>query len=60
MYCIDTASVFLRVDGTVMDDVFVDDGLHFNDKGNPTLAKVIESVIMEFEVAFVMCKTSDK
>ncbi len=39
----------LKADGTVMDDVFVDDGLHLTDKGNRIWAVAIKSVLTEIE-----------
>ena len=49
LHFIDVATPFLKADGTVMDDVFVDDGLHLNDKGNAIWAAAIKAVLMEFE-----------
>ena len=58
LHFIDVATPFLKSDGTVMDDVFVDDGLHLNDKGNRIWARAIKSVLMEIEAEFEMAKTS--
>ena len=55
---IDVATPFLKADGTVMDDVFVNDGLHLNDKGNRIWATAIKSVLMEIEAEFEMAKAS--
>ena len=41
-----------------MDDVFVDDGLHLNDKGNRIWATAIKSILMEIEAEFEMAKAS--
>ena len=49
LHFIDVATPFLKADGTVMDDVFVDDGLHLNDKGNRIWAAAIKSVLMKIE-----------
>jgi lysophospholipase L1-like esterase len=49
LHFIDVATPFLKADGTVMDDVFVDDGLHLNDKGNRIWAAAIKSVLMKTE-----------
>ena len=49
LYHIDVATPFLKADGTVMDDVFVDDGLHLNDKGNAIWAQAIKAVLMKVE-----------
>ena len=46
VHFIDVATPFLKADGTVMDDVFVDDGLHLNDKGNRIWATAIKAVLM--------------
>ena len=46
LHFIDVATPFLKADGTVMDDVFVDDGLHLNDKGNRIWAAAIKAVLM--------------
>ena len=52
LHFIDVATPFLKADGTVMDDVFVDDGLHLNDKGNRIWAEAIKSVLMEVEAQY--------
>ena len=46
LHFIDVATPLLKADGTVMDDVFVDDGLHLNDKGNRIWAAAIKAVLM--------------
>ena len=58
LHFIDVATPFLQADGTVMDDVFVDDGLHLNDKGNRLWATAIKSVLMELEADFELPKAS--
>ena len=58
LHFIDVATPFLKADGTVMDDVFVDDGLHLNDKGNAIWAKAIKDVLMALEGEFEMRKAS--
>ena len=58
LFFIDVATPFLNADGTVMDDVFVDDGLHLNDKGNMIWAKAIKNVLMQHEAQFEMPKAS--
>ena len=55
---IDVATPFLRSDGTVMDDIFVDDGLHLNDKGNRIWAAAIKATLMKFEAEFEPPKAS--
>ena len=49
---IDVATPLLKSDGTVMDDVFVADGLHLNDKGNRVWARVIKSALMAEEAGY--------
>ena len=58
LHFIDVATPFLKRDGTVMDDVFVADGLHLNEKGNRIWAAAIKSVLMEIEAEFEMAKAS--
>ena len=58
LHFIDVATPFLNRDGTVMDDVFVADGLHLNEKGNRIWAAAIKSVLMEIEAEFEMAKAS--
>ena len=52
LHFIDVATPFLTADGTVMDDVFVDDGLHLNDKGNQIWAAAIKSALMKIEAQY--------
>ena len=54
LYFIDVATPLLNSDGSVMDDVFVDDGLHLNDKGNRIWAAAIKSVLMRYESKYEM------
>ena len=49
---IDVATPFLRVDGKVMDDIFVDDGLHLNEKGTRIWATTIKAALMEVEAQY--------
>ncbi len=58
LHFIDVATPFLKANGTVMGDIFVQDGLHLNDKGNGIWAKAIKSVLMEFEAEFELKKAS--
>ena len=58
LHFIDVATPFLKADGKVMDGVFVDDGLHLNDKGNAIWAKAIKSALMEIEGEFELRKAS--
>ena len=38
--------------GKVMDDIFADDGLHLNTKGNAIWAKTIKKALIENEVQY--------
>ena len=46
---IDVANPFLQSNGTVMDDIFIDDGLHLNEKGTRIWASTIKAALMEGE-----------
>ena len=52
LHFIDVATPFLRTDGSVMDDIFIDDGLHLNDKGNRIWADTIKSKLMKVEAHY--------
>ncbi len=43
---IDVATPFLRADGKVMDDVFIEDGLHLNEKGTRIWASTIRAALL--------------
>jgi len=47
IYYIDIATPLLNADGTVMDDIFVEDDLHLNDKGTQIWASTIKAALME-------------
>ena len=47
-----TCHPFLKANGQVMDDVFIDDGLHLNDKGNRIWAAAIKAVLMKVEAQY--------
>ena len=49
---VDTATPFLDKDGQVMDDLFVQDNLHFNDLGNLIWGSVLRSALMPREARF--------
>jgi lysophospholipase L1-like esterase len=49
VHYIDVATPFLQADGTVMDDIFIDDGLHLNEKGNRIWASTIKAALMAGE-----------
>jgi len=46
---IDVATPFVQADGKVMDDIFVDDGLHLNEKGTHIWAAAIKATLMAQE-----------
>ena len=46
---IDVANPFLGADGKVMDDIFIDDGLHLNEKGTGIWASTIKAALMAGE-----------
>ena len=48
----DTATPFLKRDGTVMTDIFVEDNLHLNEKGYDIWAAAVREVLIRYERAF--------
>ena len=52
VYYVDVATPFLNSDGTVMDDIFVADNLHFNDLGNLIWGATIRAALMPIEARF--------
>lgn len=52
VYYVDADTPFLQADGTVMDDIFVDDDLHFNAMGNLIWGAVIRAALMPREVRY--------
>lgn len=52
VYYVDSATPFLRADGTVMDDIFVGDNLHFNAMGNLIWGSVIRAALMPVEIRY--------
>lgn len=52
VYYIDVATPFLKDDGSVMTDIFVEDGLHLNDKGNAIWGAAIKAGLMKVEGQF--------
>ena len=52
VYYIDVATPFLKADGTLMTDIFVEDGLHLNDKGNAIWGAAIKAGLMKIEGQF--------
>lgn len=46
---VDVATPFLRTDGKVFDDVFIEDGLHLNEKGTRIWAATIKAALMAGE-----------
>ena len=49
VYYIDAASPFLKANGSVMTDIFVDDNLHLNDMGNLIWGSTIRAALMPQE-----------
>jgi len=52
VFFIDSASPFLREDGKVMTDIFVDDGLHLNVTGNLIWGSIIRAALMPQEARY--------
>lgn len=52
VFFIDSASPFLREDGKVMTDIFVDDGLHLNVTGNLIWGSIIRAALMPREARY--------
>jgi hypothetical protein len=52
VYYVDVATPFLNSDGTVMEDIFVADNLHFNDLGNLIWGATIRAALMPIEARF--------
>lgn len=52
VHYIDVATPFLKADGKVMDDIFIEDGLHLNDKGNEIWGAVIKESLMQIEGSY--------
>ena len=49
VFYVDVANPFLDVDGKVMTDIFVEDGLHLNDLGNSIWGASIKAALMPME-----------
>ena len=52
VYYVDVASPFLKADGKVMTDIFVEDNLHLNDMGNLIWGSAIRAALMPQEARF--------
>ena len=52
VYFIDSATPFLKSDGNVMTDIFVEDGLHLNPMGNLIWGSVIRAALMPQEARY--------
>tara|TARA_B100000575_G_C23090400_1_gene628615 strand:- start:370 stop:1077 length:708 start_codon:yes stop_codon:yes gene_type:complete len=52
VYYVDSASPFLREDGHVMPDIFVEDGLHLNAMGNLIWGSIIRAALMPQEARY--------
>jgi hypothetical protein len=49
---VDSATPFLKADGTVMDDIFIADDLHFNPMGNLIWGALIRAALMPIEIRY--------
>ena len=52
VYFVDSATPFLKSDGSVMTDIFVEDGLHLNPMGNLIWGSVIRAALMPREARY--------
>lgn len=52
VHYVDVATPFLWADGSVMDDIFVEDNLHLNDMGNLIWGAAIRAALMPLEVRY--------
>ena len=52
VYYVDVATPLLNGDGSVMTDIFVEDGLHLNDLGNAIWGATIKAALMPMEARF--------
>lgn len=52
VYYVDSASPFLKADGTVMTDIFIEDGLHLNDMGNLIWGSLIRAALIPQEARY--------
>ena len=52
VYFVDVATPFLKADGHVMTDIFVEDNLHLNDMGNLIWGAAIRAALMPQEARF--------
>ena len=49
VYYVDAVTPFMKADGTVMTDIFIDDNLHFNTLGNLIWGSTIRAALMPLE-----------
>jgi lysophospholipase L1-like esterase len=49
VFYVDVATPFLNTDGSVMTDIFIQDGLHLNDLGNAIWGAAIKAALMPME-----------
>ena len=52
VHYVDSATPFLKTDGSVMTDIFVEDGLHLNPMGNLIWGSVIRAALMPHEARY--------
>jgi lysophospholipase L1-like esterase len=52
VHYVDVATPLLNADGNVMTDIFIEDGLHLNDRGNALWGATIKAALMPIEAQF--------
>lgn len=52
VHYVDVATPLLNADGSVMTDIFIEDGLHLNDRGNALWGATIKAALMTIEAQF--------
>lgn len=52
VHYVDVATPLLNADGSVMTDIFIEDGLHLNDRGNALWGATIKAALMPIEAQF--------
>ena len=52
VYYIDSATPFLKPDGSVRTDIFIEDGLHLNEMGNLIWGSIIRAALMSQEARY--------
>ena len=52
VHYVDVANPFLKANGKVMTDIFVEDNLHLNDMGNLIWGAAIRAALMPIEIRY--------